>query len=37
MTNSAGLPVGVQVATLPFQEEKALRVMKEIQDVVFKK
>ncbi len=36
MKNSTGLPVGVMVATLPFEEEKCLRVMKEIQDTVFK-
>lgn len=29
---STGLPVGVQVATLPFQDELALRVMKLLQD-----
>ena len=34
MNESEGLPIGVQVATLPFEEEKCLRVMKEIQDSI---
>ncbi|OZC06859.1 Amidase [Onchocerca flexuosa] len=29
--NSAGLPVAVQVVTLPFREEKCLSVMKEVE------
>lgn len=33
---SAGLPVGVQVASLPFQEEVVLRVMKDIDSVIKK-
>ena len=28
---SEGLPVGVQCAGLPFQEELVLRIMKEVQ------
>ena len=32
LKNSEGLPVGVQVAGLPFQEEKVLRIMKELSE-----
>jgi len=31
MKGSEGLPIGVQVATLPFQDEKCLRVMKILE------
>jgi len=31
MENSEGLPVGVQVITLPYQEELCLKVMKDIE------
>lgn len=31
MRGSEGLPVNVQVAALPWQEELVLRIMKEIQ------
>lgn len=34
MKGSAGLPVGVQVAFLPFQDEMCLHVMKDLQDAV---
>ncbi|KAM3572655.1 hypothetical protein VYU27_005341 [Nannochloropsis oceanica] len=34
MQGSAGLPVGVQVAFLPFQDEMCLHVMKDLQDAV---
>ena len=33
MKDSKGLPVGVQVFTLPFEDEKALAVMKILEDV----
>ena len=31
MKNSAGLPIGVQVASLPYKDELVLRIMKEIE------
>ena len=34
MKGSAGLPVGVHVAFLPFQDEMCLHVMKDLQDAV---
>lgn len=34
MQGSGGLPVGVQVAFLPFEDERCLHVMKELQDAV---
>lgn len=34
LEGSAGLPVGVQVCSMKYQEEKCLRVMKEIQKLV---
>lgn len=30
MKNSAGLPVGVQVITMPFEDEICMKVMKDI-------
>ena len=32
LKGSVGLPVGVQVSGLPFQEEVVLRVMKELEE-----
>lgn len=29
-----GFPVSVQIAALPYREEIALRVLKELQDVI---
>lgn len=34
MEGSEGLPVGIQVSTLPFQDEKCLGVMKVISDLI---
>jgi Asp-tRNA(Asn)/Glu-tRNA(Gln) amidotransferase A subunit family amidase len=34
LVGTAGLPIGVQVCSLRYQEEKCLRVMKEIQRLV---
>ena len=34
MENSEGLPVGIQVTTLPFKDEKCLFVMKEIEIII---
>ena len=31
MEQSVGLPIGVQVASLPFKDELVLRIMKEIE------
>ena len=32
MQDAAGLPVNVQVAVLPFQEELCLSIMKQIEE-----
>ena len=34
MAGAVGLPVSVQVATLPAEEEKCLNIMKDIEDYV---
>ena len=34
LEGSEGLPVGVQVATLPFQDELCLRVMRELEGLL---
>jgi fatty acid amide hydrolase len=34
MVDSAGMPIGIQVCSLPFQDEIALRVMREIEEDV---
>ena len=34
MKDSEGLPVGVQIAALPWQDEKCLAAMKELESVV---
>ena len=34
MKGSLGLPVGIQVCTLPWEDEKCLRVMKEVETAV---
>ena len=34
MAGSAGLPVGVQVAALPFRDELCLRLMREMEEVI---
>ncbi len=34
MPGSAGLPVSVQVASLPFREEIVIRVMREIEQAI---
>lgn len=34
MKGSAGLPIGIQVAFPPFQDEMCLHVMKDLQDAV---
>lgn len=34
LIDAEGLPVGIQISTLPFEEEKCLAIMKEIEDVV---
>lgn len=31
MIGSAGLPIGIQVASLPFHEEKIIQVMKVLE------
>uniref|UniRef100_A0A0K0D2J3 Amidase domain-containing protein n=1 Tax=Angiostrongylus cantonensis TaxID=6313 RepID=A0A0K0D2J3_ANGCA len=31
--NSVGLPLSVQIVTLPFEEEKCLRIMREVEGV----
>jgi fatty acid amide hydrolase len=33
LQNSAGLPVGVQIAALPFQDELVLRLMKRLSAI----
>ena len=33
MINSKGLPYGVQVMTMPYQDERCLRLMKVIDDM----
>ena len=33
-SGAAGLPIGVQVAALPWEDEICLRVMKEVEDAV---
>ena len=35
MKDAKGLPYGLQVLTLPYQDEKALRLMQEV-DQIFK-
>lgn len=34
VTGSEGLPVGVQVAALPWHDETCLRVMKDLEDAI---
>jgi len=34
MEGSKGLPVGVQITTLPYKDEKCLYIMKEIESVI---
>jgi len=33
-TGSAGLPVGVQIVALPFEEEKILAVMRSVEEQI---
>jgi len=34
LRNAEGLPVGIQISTLPFEEEKCLAVMKQVEDII---
>ena len=34
LKRAEGLPVGVQISTLPFEEEKCLAIMKQVEDVI---
>jgi len=34
MKGTAGLPIGVQIATLPFEDEKCLSLMKQLDDSI---
>ena len=34
MKNSEGMPLGVQITTLPYQEELCLNVMKQVESEI---